>query len=382
MNDVGAIVGRSLDANGRMDGFVLTHRPTMGVFVLGRVLTIMLVCFSLLLTRAASSSTVGAESRARGPLRVLRGDALYVQSLAFSKDGRLLVSGSRDNDVKAGQLKIWDVHTGKLLRRLPEPGTIMGVATSPDGKLIASASLNAVKLWEWETGRFVRQMVDHGTEAYVAVAFSPTGRLVAAEDTYFSPVRLWDVQSGQLRGTIIDDYGESAGLIFSPDGHTLVVSAGGGLDLWEVGTGRLVNRFDVDSLAAVSPAYSPDGTVLATVGWSRFYRSVVLLDARTGQEIVGPQTHRRDPHPNEAEPSILAYAPDGTLAISWVGLDESYITLWDVRRRTMVLKLQHDRPIPVLGSVESMAFSGDGKLLAAGVGGDVVLWDVADVLKH
>ena len=83
-------------------------------------------------------------------LLTLRGHQAAVSSVAFSPDGRRIVSGSFDNTIK-----LWDAEKGgeALLTLRGHQETVLSVAFSPDGKRIVSGSEdNTIKLWDAEKG--------------------------------------------------------------------------------------------------------------------------------------------------------------------------------------------------------------------------------------
>src|SRR5207244_8559477 len=104
-----------------------------------------------------------------GEIRQFAGVPGIVRSVAFSPDGRILVTGGKDNT-----LRLWEVATGREVRRLEgHQGEVESVDFSRDGKWLVSGGLDkSVRLWERDTGKEIRQFVGH--QSWVgAVAFSP-----------------------------------------------------------------------------------------------------------------------------------------------------------------------------------------------------------------
>jgi WD40 repeat protein/serine/threonine protein kinase len=169
----------------------------------------------------------------------LKGLTSGVNSVAFSADGKRLVSGSHiwDDTKKpylAGEVKVWDAQTGKEL--LDFKGHTKGVnqvAFSPDGKRLASvAEDHTIKVWDAETGKELLSLKGHSGNV-LSVAYSPDGKRLASAGVEGS-VKVWDAQAGQELLSLKAHSGDINAVAFSPDGHRLAAgSADGTVTIWD-----------------------------------------------------------------------------------------------------------------------------------------------------
>ena len=307
--------------------------------------------------------------------RTLSGDRGEVDAIAFSPDGKLLASGSTVNIPKSKNtdtsVKLWDVASGTLKQTLADQkgeGFLRGVAFSPDGRLLVSCNAENTILWNVASGTM--RTLSRYHDQVLSVAFSPDGKVLAfgSQDGWgkFGVVKLWDVASGVLRKTLTLSTGRpplgfvgAVPVAFSPDGRLLALSTGDNMvKFWDMPTGTLGRTLTGHTKGVNSVTFSPDGKMLASASDDG---TVKLWDVASG---VVMQTLTGDSQSVET----LAFSPDGMLLAS--GSDDKTIKLWDVASGNLRQTLAGHGDI-----IFSVAFSPDGQILASGsIDKTIKLW--------
>ncbi len=196
-------------------------------------------------------------------IKTLKSHKDAVNDLAFSKDGRYLVSVSSDKTVK-----IWDVKRKKLIKTLEGHGDIItSVDISKDKKFIATGSWDgSINLWDFETGELLTTI--EGPFSYINdVAFSPTDRLLAAAGID-KKIFIFDYELGELVNEIKAHDDAINSIAFSPDGKYLVsASSDRTVKIWDIYDNILVKTLAAHNDIAKSVSYSRNGKYLASGGW-------------------------------------------------------------------------------------------------------------------
>jgi eukaryotic-like serine/threonine-protein kinase len=202
-----------------------------------------------------------------------------VLAITFSPDGKTVLEGRATSAHRfgggmdfplpgrfRGEARQWDVASGRLLEPvLKHERQVVTVAYSPDGKTIVTGSAdNTARLWDAATGKPVGKPLRHRGPV-VSVAFSPDGKAVLT-GSWDMTARLWKSSTGEPIGQPLLHQGEVHCVAFSPDGKTVLTgSEDWTARLWEPVTGKPVGPPLRHSGAVTVVAFSPDGKALATV---------------------------------------------------------------------------------------------------------------------
>jgi WD40 repeat protein len=293
--------------------------------------------------------------------RALEGHGDAVFSLAFSRDGKTLVSSSRSKN----NLRFWNLETRSPDREpiTTHGGTAVSLALSPDGRTMATGGGDkAVLFWDLQTRTPSGALSGHASNVE-SLAFTSDGKMLAS-GSWDGTVILWDVETrGRLGAALGAEQASRQSLpqiesvAFSPDGSYLAAGGGGGIVLWDVATRTPIgDRMDHPG-GVTSVAVSPDGTIVAS-GSEETAGTVILWSAKTQKRIVPPLEG------HTAFLESVAFNPDGNTLVS--GGADKKIILWDL---TSLNRL--GAVLPGYETVtDTIAVSRDGALIAAGLCND------------
>jgi WD40 repeat protein/tRNA A-37 threonylcarbamoyl transferase component Bud32 len=254
-----------------------------------------------------------------------------VVTLAYSPDGRRILTGSNDHTAR-----LWDATSGQPIGpSLQHQHAVRIVAFSPDGKVALTADQNEAQRWDAATGRSLGPPVQYrGEGTIMEIAFSPDRQavLIGSDD---HTARVYGTTAGKPLGPPLRHQGMVAAVAFSPDGKmALTGSQDATARIWDVATGRPIGEPLRHQGQVLAVAFSPDGKMALTASYDD---NVQLWDVATGKPIGPPWLH-------PIFGRFVAFSPDGKYALTLTGGDEG-------RNIARVWKI----PTPVEGDAERIA---------------------------
>jgi WD40 repeat protein len=312
----------------------------------------------------------------------------HVTALAFSPDSKTLATGSRTEAPRSKdfrrefernyrtEVKLWDVTTGKL-RSTPEAadGNLAALGFFPDGKKLLYVSTDHLcGYWEVESGKVKMIPAKPPAVWFGDVWFSEDGKqagacagdgaviwdIASGKTLYHVPLKVratacvldpagkrllaanhqdvdtWDIRSGKLVGSLLDHPGRVRALAISKDGSTLAACSKRDLGpgrrtgeawLWQVAHERTKRKIHLTGLDCHAASLSPDGALLAVSGYVDWFKRCELrvFDVETGGELARLSFEDR-----ERAMLRLAFSPDGKLLAA--GCADDVVRLWLVAR--------------------------------------------------
>ncbi len=313
------------------------------------------------------------------------GHMAIIKGIAFTPDGRQLVSASEDKTIR-----VWDLASGKTVRTIRgesaagPAGKVYAMALSPDGKWLAAGGWltspdvqgSVIRLYEFASGKLVALLKGHKSEV-LGLAFSPDGsKLISGSGD--STAIIWDIPAPprKLVPKLLYWLEEHKDFIyavgFSPDGSRAVTgSYDHDLRLWRVADGKEIAHMTGHGDMVFSLAVAPDGTIAS----GDKSGEIRLWDSGSGAGASGRDGRfLRILARQGMEVASLSFSPDGKLLLSGPGEGPggNDCHVYDVASgKEIVTYAGHDNV------VIATAFSPDGRWAATGGGNnkEIHLWD-------
>lgn len=290
-----------------------------------------------------------------------------IDALSFSSDGRNILSGGYDYD-----LKLWSVEqAGKKAAVKSHAGLITDCCFSRNGQHVLTASSDKM-LKLWNTNTLEEEVMYSGHDGKVVFcAFSPDEERIISS-SFDNTLRVWDKKTGKELYAINVNTSEVQNCFFNPDGKSFIsMDTNSTLKVWETESGKETLSIVSHKIGITSFSLSPDGQLIATGGLDKMLK---IWEVASGKELATFKGHKG---------FVLGctFSPDGKRIVSFGAPAENYETikhcdliLWDVekKRRILTLKLE-GQYLPVL----DCAFSPDGtRLITSHSDYDIIrIWD-------
>jgi WD40 repeat protein len=292
-----------------------------------------------------------------------------VRAIAFAGNDRIIVAD------KERRIGVWDIRTGTPIREFRIDSTAVSLATSPDGRKLATlqsrmcgtderVDRDAVHIWDVATGARKVTLAARPNHFYRNVQFSADGDLLLAGGVgpAGGELVIWDVPTGRCVRELAQT---GTTLAISLDGSRLA-SGGSKFELWDLKSGRRLTQPDSDYATVATLFFSPAGNVVRTVG--NF--SISTWDAASSQHLHSMEL--------SAYPSLnpqFQHSPNGRYAATFEQDERPFrIIIWDIENRRRLHTLE-----PPGTPLSASAFSCDSRLFATWHSEKeplVRLWDV------
>lgn len=275
--------------------------------------------------------------------------------ISFSSDDKYLV-GLTDNEVASWIVTVWNVESGEAVYTHTYTTPVHNVLFSPDPKSIYVSHTNGViSLLNWTTNQDIEQFHDNDRNSIMAISLSPDCKKLIT-GSYNGVVKIYDVQTGALNET----YSAPSGfyishVVITPDNKSVIASGithpgpGVALFTWDRGSKKNINPYYVSGKDVYSDMLSSDGKIYVTGGNDK---TLHVWDTSTGQEIRKITGHN-------GAIATISFCEDNKWMIVTDGLLEC--SIWNVESGREAVHVSND-----CCGIRSAIISNDGRHLVFG----------------
>lgn len=292
--------------------------------------------------------------------KILRGHLEPILAVAFSPDGKKILTGSCDKTAK-----LWDVETGKVEKIYAgHSSEVTAVAFSPDGaKILTGSNDHTAKLWDLVTQKVEKTFIGHAAEV-TSVAFSTESEsdslkiLTGSKD---NTAKTWDVASGETEKTFIGHLAAVNAVAYSLDGSKILTgSSDNTVKLWNISNGNIEKNFMGHAASVYALAFSPDRKQILTGSSDNTAKLWNISTGKSEKSFIG----------HSASIYTVAFSFDGSKVLT--GSFDKTAKLWNVWNGNIEKNL-----IGHSSEVTAVAFSPDSKqALTGGWDNTSKLWNI------
>lgn len=311
-----------------------------------------------MLRAALIAGVLSASPVAAADFRALIGHGGPVMDAAVSEDGAFALTASFDNSVG-----LWRLDGNEVVWLEGHAAAVKTAIFLSDGLAASGGDDFAIEIWDLESGQSVRQLEGHKGQIN-GLAVSPNGKVLASA-SWDGSLRLWDIASGDMLAELLGHEGAVSDVVFSRDGGTVFsASADGTIRTWDAETGQemrllVTHGFGVNALLM-------GGNWLAYGAVDGGTRVIDLVSDETLADLT-----------LERRPILsMALSPDGSEMA--VGDGEGFVMTVE----TGTWRIVDDYRVAANGPVWALAFTGDGdSLLGGGIDDTAYVWPVRNELE-
>jgi WD40 repeat protein/energy-coupling factor transporter ATP-binding protein EcfA2 len=280
-------------------------------------------------------------------------------SVAFSSDGKQIISGSKNGDIL-----VWDIYSQKISSRFRKHrNKINTIFSSPDGRQIITASDDkTTKIWNAKHGR-TTLLIRH-KDTVDDASFSNNGTSLVMVSKGIARVR--DAKTGKNIQKFVDSQSAIRTAAFSPDGSMIVTTPEEDdepvVKVWRVADSKEVAQLVGHEMTVYSAAFDRDGKRIITASGDGTVR---IWDAQSGKEVL--RVGKADDFMGYA-----AISPDESCLVTG---NNELVQLWDTKNGNLLRTFHGHESV-----VHWVGFSPDGTRIASASGDDTIrIWNLDSV---